>query len=67
MHTAAGPAQVGTANHVSPTAPAWAATNTASSACYLLLPRDFGKQLDFYGQAVTVKCFENNPLVREVR
>lgn len=29
--------------------------------------RDFGGKLRFSGQAVTIKCFENNPLVREVR
>lgn len=33
----------------------------------LLCYRDFGQRLDFSGQAVTIKCFENNPLVREVR
>lgn len=28
--------------------------------------RDFGGHLRFKGQAATVKCFENNPLVRKV-
>ena len=28
--------------------------------------RDFGGHLRFNGQAATVKCFENNPLVRKV-
>ena len=28
--------------------------------------RDFGGHLRFNGQAATVKCFENNPLVRQV-
>lgn len=26
--------------------------------------RDFGKRKSFYGEIVTIKCFENNPLVR---
>ena len=28
--------------------------------------RDFGGHVRFKGQATTVKCFENNPLVRKV-
>ncbi len=30
------------------------------------LHRDYGGNLRFSGQAATVKCFENNPLVRQV-
>ena len=30
------------------------------------LIRDYGGNLRFSGQAATVKCFENNPLVRKV-
>ena len=29
--------------------------------------RDYGGHIRFNGQATTVKCFENNPLVRKVR
>ena len=29
--------------------------------------RDYGGHIRFNGQAATVKCFENNPLVRKVR
>ena len=29
--------------------------------------RDFGGTLRFSGRIATVKCFENNPLVRKVR
>ena len=32
----------------------------------LLICRDFGGNMRFSGQATTVKCFENNPLVRKV-
>ncbi|HMG13889.1 MAG TPA: ribonuclease E activity regulator RraA [Saprospiraceae bacterium] len=28
--------------------------------------KDYGKKRAFYGKILTVKCFENNPLVREV-
>ena len=31
-----------------------------------MLCRDFGGKLRFNGQVTTVKCFENNPLVRKV-
>ena len=31
-----------------------------------VLCRDFGGKLRFNGQVTTVKCFENNPLVRKV-
>ncbi len=33
----------------------------------LVLCRDYGGKLRFSGQVSTVKCFENNPLVRKVR
>ena len=32
----------------------------------ILMGRDFGGNMRFSGQATTVKCFENNPLVRKV-
>jgi hypothetical protein len=40
--------------------PAQQKTRLAAPAC-----RDFGGNLRFSGQAATVKCFENNPLVRK--
>ena len=33
---------------------------------HIALGRDYGGNLRFSGQAATVKCFENNPLVRKV-
>ena len=38
---------------------------TFMAACHLM-GRDFGGNMRFSGQATTVKCFENNPLVRKV-